>query len=83
MLSVTDIKLQLDNSEDTQIGSCQINGVPHHITAIPITGIGTKQRSPDMTRLQRLRDFEDVADGFLGVKIGRRKYAIVITPFCD
>ena len=70
------------DDNDQYIGTCTINGVPHHITLFRVIGDDHEQDAAPghHYRLDALRDFEADAGGFLRLSVGKRDYLCVITP---
>lgn len=86
-LVITEIELDpLTALDETRVGSCLINGIRHHITAIPVDGFGASQKPRDRensTAYDALCEFERVRPGFMTVPLDGQSYVLVITPYCQ
>jgi len=80
-IRVTELPEYDDN--DQYIGSCEINGVPHHITLFRVIGDDWDQDagSGHHYRLDALRAFEADIHGFVPITIGTREYLCMVDPF--
>ncbi len=70
------------DDNDQYIGSCEVNGVLHHITLFRVLGDDDEQEAgPGHTyRLDALQDFEDDTVGFMPIYVDDKAYLYVVTP---